>query len=268
MPEPKDLDAEKIKNNRKTVLIGSEVLVFDAVDSTNTLAKKYLQQKVQEGLVVIADSQTQGRGRLGRSWHSLPGMGLYLSAVLKPRVAPEHLSQLTLLAGVAAVLTVNEFTSQKVRLKWPNDILINGKKLAGILCEYCVFDNGDTGVILGIGINVNHTASDFPEELRTTATSLLLETGHRIDRLTLTLSLLEHLDQQYQAYLLGGEQGVIRQWAEHTDMFGKKVRITRGRESITGTATGLDSWGNLLLRTETGEEMAFDSGEVSLDLSG
>ena len=267
MAKTSDLEAEKIKNNLNCVLIGSEVLVFDEVHSTNDLAKRYLEQNVQDGLVLIADSQTQGRGRLGRAWHSAPGVGLYLSVVLKPRLETEHLPQLTLLAGLATVIAVNSFAGQKARLKWPNDILLNGKKLAGVLCEYCLPAQGDPAVILGIGVNVNHAAQSFPEDLRAIATSLRIETGNRFDRQALLLAILRNLDHEYETYLLGGEQSVLKKWSDHTDMFGKKIRITKGPAVIHGTALGLDSWGKLRVRTETGEEVGCDSGEVSLEMS-
>ena len=122
------LDAEKIKNGLLPVRIGSEVLVFDAVESTNALARKYLEQGAREGLVLIAESQSSGRGRMGRSWVSPPGVGIYLSVLLKPQIQPQRLPQLTLLAGLATVQAVNEFASPKAQLKWPNDILLNGKK--------------------------------------------------------------------------------------------------------------------------------------------
>lgn len=262
MPNP--LSAEKIKSHLPSLRIGSEILVFDAVDSTNDLAKRYLEKDVAEGLVLIAETQTRGRGRRGRSWVSMPGIGLYLSIILKPEVQPRLLPQLTLLAGLATTLTINEFTRPKSRLKWPNDILLNGKKCCGILCETHPTPAGETGVIVGIGINVNHCLSDFPDELKSTATSLMIETGNTIDRHQLAQTLISNLDQQYDAYLQNGEREVMEKWLENSDMVGKKITVTHGESSTQGTALGLDSEGRLLVRSEKGEELAFDSGEVSL----
>ena len=258
------LSAEKIKSNLNCLRIGSEILVFDAIDSTNDLAKQYLENEAAEGLVLIADSQTGGRGRIGRSWVSLPGVGIYLSVILKPEIQPGRVPQLTLLAGLATTLAINEFTPQKARLKWPNDILLKGKKLCGILCEYHSIPNGEAGVIIGIGINVNHSLSDFPDDLKSSATSLNIETGNPVDRLALVRSLIGNLDQQYDAYLGNGEQAVIEKWLENSDMVGKKITLTQGKSATRGTALGLDSHGRLLMRSEKGEELAFDSGEVSL----
>ena len=258
------LSAEKIKSNLNCLRIGSEILVFDAIDSTNDLAKQYLESDVAEGLVLIADSQTGGRGRMGRSWVSLQGVGIYLSVILKPQIQPSRVPQLTLLAGLATTLAVNEFTRQKARLKWPNDVLLNGKKLCGILCEYHSTQNREAGVIVGIGINVNHTLTDFPDDLKSSATSLRIETGNSIDRLALVRALIGNLDQQYDAYLGNGEQAVIEKWLENSDMAGKKITVTQGKSATHGTALGLDSQGRLLLLSEKGEELAFDSGEVTL----
>ncbi|MFQ5451525.1 MAG: biotin--[acetyl-CoA-carboxylase] ligase [Nitrospinaceae bacterium] len=260
------MNRETIKNNLQTILIGSEVIVMDEVDSTNDVAKRYLEKDAHDGLVIIANSQSRGKGRLKRSWISVPEVGIYLSVILKPRISPDHIPQLTLLAGVAAVSAVNAFSRTPARLKWPNDILLKGKKLCGVLCEYCPPEENKGGIVMGIGINVNHGPSQFPEDLRNTATSLKIENGEPVDRLALILSVLNHLDQEYEAYLLGGEQQVIKKWADHSDMFGKHILLTQGSSSTGGTAVGLDSLGRLKVLTDDGREQVFDSGEVTLSL--
>ncbi len=266
MPIP--LSAEKIKIHLSSLRIGSKILVFDAVDSTNELAKQYLDKDAPEGLVLIAESQTHGRGRRGRSWVSSPGVGLYLSVILKPEIQPRRLPQLTLLAGLATTLAINEFSPEKARLKWPNDILLNGKKCCGILCETHPTRDEKTGVIVGIGINANHSHSDFPDDLKSSATSLRIETGKSIDRLALVCAVISHLDQQYDAYLRNEENTILQKWLKNSDMVGKKITVTHGKTATTGTALGLDDQGRLLMRTENGEELAFDSGEVSLRPGG
>ena len=258
------LSAEKIKKNLTPLRVGSEILVFDALDSTNDLAKQYLEKDAAEGLVLIAESQTGGRGRMGRSWLSLPGVGLYLSVILKPKIQPQRMPQLPLLAGLATTLAVNEFTRRKTRLKWPNDVLLNGRKLCGILCEYYLASSGEAGVVVGIGINVNHSPQDFPDDLKSSATSLLIETGNPVDRLALVRALIVNLDQQYTAFLDNGEQAVIEKWLQNSDMAGKQITVTQGKSSTRGIALGLDPQGRLLMLSEKGVELAFDSGEVSL----
>jgi BirA family transcriptional regulator, biotin operon repressor / biotin---[acetyl-CoA-carboxylase] ligase len=264
VPNSSRLDAEKIQNGLNPIRLGSKILVFDTIDSTNDLARKYLEEGALEGLVLMAESQTRGRGRMGRSWASSPGTGIYMSVLLKPKIQPQRLSQLTLLTGLAVVQAVNEFTSRKAQLKWPNDILLNGKKLSGILSEYHPTQNGGNDVIIGIGVNANHSQNDFPEDLRPIATSLRIETGSPIDRQALATALIRHLDQEYNAFLRDDPPDIMKKWADHSDMFGKNISITKGNSVIHGTALRLDSQGRLLLRIKNGEEMAFDSGEVSL----
>jgi BirA family biotin operon repressor/biotin-[acetyl-CoA-carboxylase] ligase len=261
---PTPLSAEKIKNKLNSRKIGSKILIFSAVDSTNEQTKQYLEQDAPEGLVLIAETQTQGRGRRGRDWVSIPGAGIYLSVILKPKIHPRRLPQLTLLAGLATTLAINEFTDQKALLKWPNDVLLNGKKCCGILSETHPTRTDETGVIVGIGINANHSPPDFPDEIKSTATSLRIETGNTIDRLSLICALLGHLDKQYNGFLNDPNQALMEKWLENSDLVGKKITVTHGKSATNGTALGLDSQGRLLMRSEKGEEMAFDSGEVSL----
>lgn len=267
MPNASPLVAEKIQNDLTPTHLGSKILIFDVIDSTNDLARKYLEEGALEGLVLMAESQTHGRGRMGRSWASSPGTGIYMSVLLKPKIQPQRLSQLTLLAGLAVVQAINEFTSRKAQLKWPNDILLNGKKCSGILSEYHAMQNGENAVIIGIGVNANHSQNDFPEDLRPIATSLKIETGSPIDRQTLATALIRHLDQEYHAFLREENPDVIKKWTDHSEMFGKNISVTKGKSVIHGTALRLDAGGRLMIRLKNGEEMAFDSGEVSLGSS-
>ncbi|MCH8157826.1 MAG: biotin--[acetyl-CoA-carboxylase] ligase [Nitrospinae bacterium] len=257
-------DAAKIKNNLDCVLIGSEIVFLPEIDSTNDLVKGYLENNAEEGLVVIAETQTAGKGRFGRTWHSPAEAGIYLSVLLKPRLAPDHLPRLTLMAGVAAVCALNQFSRRRATLKWPNDILIRGKKVCGLLCEHARSSEGTTGVVIGVGINVNHLPGQFPEELKATATSLLIENDAPVERVPLIRSFLNHLDQEYQTYLMDGGQEMLRKWGDNTDLFEKQVTVTRGSDITCGTALRLDESGRLVVRTENGNEESFDSGEVTL----
>ena len=257
-------DATEIKDNLDCTLIGSTVLLLPEVDSTNQLVKKYFENGAEEGLVAIAETQTAGRGRFGRTWYSPAEKGIYLSVLLNPRLPPSHLSRLTLMAGVATVSALNEFIRQRATLKWPNDILINGKKACGLLCEYSQAPDGTTGIIIGVGINTNHLPEQFPEELRGTSTSLLIENGLPVKRLSLIRSLLNHLDQEYQVYLTDDGQETLQKWTLNTDLFERQVIITRGSDITRGIAMRLDDSGRLIVQTEGGGERAFDSGEVTL----
>jgi BirA family biotin operon repressor/biotin-[acetyl-CoA-carboxylase] ligase len=250
---------EKLTNNLNIRIIGSEILVFDEVDSTNDEIKKRLTKK--EGLVVVADSQTQGRGRLGRNWHSPKGTGIYLSALIAPKIEPELFPPITLAAGLATALAIQEFSQSSISLKWPNDILINQKKVSGVLCELC--GDNPLSVVIGIGINVNQKAHHFPDMLKKTATSLLLENEASVDRKSLIVSLIQSLDNVYTDFLSGGVKMIAQQWADQTDMFGKKITLVRGGIVHTGTASRLTAEGKLELILKEGETLLFDSGEIA-----
>ena len=262
MPYDYESDATNIKENLNCVHIGSDIVFLPEVDSTNNLAKEYANNNAQEGLVVIAESQTGGRGRMGRFWHSPPETGIYLSILLKPNLKPDHLSFITLLAGVSAISTINELSHQRANLKWPNDILIANKKVCGLLCEMTQKQGNSLSVVIGIGINVNQTPEQFPENLKKTATSLRIVNGSPINRLTVIRSLLTTLDREYHFFLTEGGSSVIKKWSLNTDLFGKKVSVKRGAVITIGTAMHLDESGRLVLRRDNGHDEAIDSGEI------
>ena len=214
-----------------------------------------------EGAVIVADLQTRGRGRQGRSWHSEPRTGLYISALLKPNLPPEKLSLITLMASVATASAIQQLASVTIKLKWPNDILLNGKKLAGILCE-CI-PGIPPAVIVGIGINLNQ--STFPIDIKEIATSIKLETGNTINRADLVLSLIENLDHEYEEFLQEKRERLTQKWTQKTDMFDKVITVYQRGTSLTGIATGLDQEGRLVLQTTDGKQHALDSGEVSFN---
>jgi len=256
-----DADIRWIENQLETVRIGWKIRSYDEVDSTNELAKHLLAQGEPEGTAILADSQTQGKGRMGRTWYSQKEMGIYLSLLLKPRLSPDRVHQLTLVASLAVADAINAFSTTPVTLKWPNDVFINGKKISGVLSENIT--SGDrSGVVIGIGINVNH--SRFPAPLDSFATSLFIEKGETTNRKLLIATLLKNFDREYQAYFDQGMARVAERWVENSEMFGRKIQITKGQESFGGTALHLDISGRLVVLTETGQEVSLDSGEVTL----
>jgi len=259
-----ELHPEQIKDNLSTLLIGSQVLIAPEVGSTNDWAKEELARGASEGLVVIADRQSAGRGRHGRSWVSPPGQGLYLSVLLTPQVERDHLPLLTLMAAVAAARAVRNFTRAPLGLKWPNDLLVGPRKLGGVLLEYC--PGARPGVVLGIGLNVNNRV--FPEDIESIATSLAIENGAPADRLAVLRSLLSCLDEEYESFLLGGGPAIIGKWSELTSMFGEPVSVVQGPHLWEGMALRLDDWGRLIVQGDDGREMVFDSGEVTLRRAG
>lgn len=260
MPYSQD-DQRWIQNQLRAEHIGREIITYDSVESTNDVAKGLIGNSDNEGTVVLSDSQTQGKGRQGRTWYSEEKVGIYLSIILKPSLHPQHISQLTLVAGVTLNQTINEFSKARAYLKWPNDILLNGKKVAGILTENCQHD-GNSGIVLGIGINVNH--AHFPVSLQQIATSMAMENGEIFERLPLITYFLNHLDQEYRTFLKEGLSHTIDQWNMNSDMFGKPVSISQGTQTYLGTAMKLNAKGHLVMLTDDGEEIVFDSGEVAL----
>jgi BirA family transcriptional regulator, biotin operon repressor / biotin---[acetyl-CoA-carboxylase] ligase len=230
-------------------------------DSTNAEIIRYTSNHPsEEGLVVIADCQTGGKGRSGRIWHSAPGTGIYLSMLIQPKLSPEQLPIVTIMAGLATALAVNEFIPQSAQLKWPNDLLLNNKKVAGVLCEYHA--TKIPTVIIGIGINVNHT--HFPADIKDIATSLKLESGIETNRTLLIKQLVTQLDFQYSELKKNKVQPLIDNWTCHSDLFGKSISISKGEQSITGKAIRLDPLGRLVILNELGKEIVLDSGEVRI----
>ncbi len=254
-------DQQWIRNQLRAECIGREIITYDSVDSTNDIAKSLVGESDKEGTVILADSQTQGKGRMGRTWYSEEKVGIYLSTFLKPSLPPEQISQITLVAGVALAQAINEFSRTRAFLKWPNDIILNGKKVAGILTENHQ-NNTHSGIILGIGINVNH--SHFPVSLQHIATSMAMENGEIFERLPLITFLVNHLDQEYRCFLDEGLSPIIDHWNLNSDMFGKQISMTQGTETFSGTAMKLNDQGHLVVMMDNGEEIDFDSGEVTL----
>ena len=229
--------------------------VLPKTDSTNEEIRRNLT--LPEGTVIIADQQTLGRGRQGRSWHSEAGTGLYLSTLLKPSLPVEKLALITLMAGLATLSAIlQQLPSLPLKLKWPNDILLNSKKVAGILCEFIP----GTGVIIGIGINLNQTC--FPKEIQGIATSLKLETGNTINRTDLIISLIRNLDSEYKEFLQEKRTELIKKWTDKTDIFGKYTTVHQKGKFLKGTAIGLDIEGRLILKTSDGKNHTLSSGEL------
>jgi len=237
-------------------------LLVDQTASTNDLAREQAQNRAPEGTVVVADQQTRGRGRRGRVWESPPGLGIYLSVLLKPPLPDTPLAPLTLLAGVAAANALDSLVACSPNLKWPNDLLLKEKKTGGILCEFCPEAASPT-VIVGIGLNVHQETAHFPGPLQKTATSVFLATGRRLCRNDLIRAVVLELDRQYGEFLDAGAAPILSRWSARTGMFGRRVTLAQGARRVEGIALRLDAGGCLVLNTASGET-AFDAGEVTL----
>lgn len=246
-------------------VIGRDIRVFSETSSTNDVVEKLARDGVPEGAVVFAEAQSEGRGRLGRTWVSPSGMGLWFSILLRPRLHPTSATQLTVLAAVGVARAIERHTSLKPEIKWPNDILIGRRKVAGILLEMSAELDRIRHAVLGIGIDVNLPAEAFPEPLRAIATSLAAEAGHAIDRPGLATRVLAELDHLYGRMHAGDFHEVGDEWMRRCSTLGQHVSIQMGSRAVAGRAEALDEDGALLVRTEHGVLERIVGGDVTLD---
>ena len=249
----------------KTKVIGRDIRVFRETTSTNDVIEKLARDGVPEGVAVFAESQTKGRGRLGRKWLSPAKQGLWFSVLLRPDLRPQEATRLTVASATALRRAIESQTGLKPEIKWPNDILVQGKKVAGILTELSAELDHVKYVILGIGVDVNLSPGDFPPELRKVATSLKAELGKPVSRPELAVAILRELDQDYGRITSGQFAAVASEWEEHGTTIGQEVVIRTGDRQIRGRAESLGEDGALLLRTEHGHLERIVGGDVTLE---
>jgi BirA family biotin operon repressor/biotin-[acetyl-CoA-carboxylase] ligase len=258
---PDKLLPEEVLQGLKTRIFTGPVHYFETLNSTNDLAKELAAQGAPEGAVVVAEAQTGGRGRLGREWDSPPGAGLYVSLVLRPMLPPMELPQITLTTAVAVVRAVRRVAGLAPGIKWPNDLLLNGKKLGGILTEMETESDRIRHVVVGLGLNVNNPG--FPFELAATATSLTLEAGRTFSRVHLLQAWLEEFEELYSRFLNQGFPEILEEWKDSAVTLGKMVTVRQGPREISGQATDVAPDGALLLRIANGEMVRVTSGEIT-----
>jgi BirA family transcriptional regulator, biotin operon repressor / biotin---[acetyl-CoA-carboxylase] ligase len=249
----------------KTKIIGRDIRVFEQTTSTNDVIEKLARDGVKEGVVVFAESQTKGRGRLGRKWISPAHKGLWFSILLRPDLRPQETTQLTVASAIALRRAIESETRLKPEIKWPNDILIGGKKVAGILTELSAELDKVRYVILGIGIDVNLDVGEFPAELKKIATSLKIETGETVLRAELAVAILRELDFDNAQICAGKFPAVADEWESGCATIGKNVTVQIGDRKIRGCAESLDDDGALLVRTEHGHLERITGGDVTLE---
>ena len=252
------------KIEKSSVVIGSTMLRFDEIDSTNTYAKQLAVEGAPDGTVVIADFQTAGRGRMGRSFQSPKGKGLYFSVLLRPEVPAERLTSVTALAGVAVCDAVEAVCGGRPGLKWPNDPVMGSRKICGILTEAVTDPEGKTALILGIGINVLQTEEDFSPEIRSIATSLFVETGCPVSREDLTERLLERLEQAYRVLKSGDLSDWVRTYRTDCIHFGRQVWLIGPNSREKATALDVDESFGLVVADEDGTVRTVRTGEISV----
>ncbi len=240
--------------------LGAVLHWFAEVGSTNDVAKQLAEEGALHGEVVIAEAQTAGRGRRGRAWVSPAGRNVYLSVVLRPDLPPTRASELTLLAAVAVCEAVRQ-AGVPAAIKWPNDLLANGKKVAGVLTEMASEMDQVQWVVLGIGVNVNAEASDFPAELRGLATSVAIERGDPVPRALFAAALITSLEEWLDRHAAEGFAPVRQAWRVMSDTLGREVRVRVGDRELEGVAEDVDDAGALLVRTPRGRERVL-AGDV------
>ncbi|MGB9735482.1 MAG: biotin--[acetyl-CoA-carboxylase] ligase [bacterium] len=242
-----------------------EIIYFSSIESTNTKASELALKGYDEWTVIVADTQSKGKGRQNRNWYSPPGVNIYTSLIVKPNISYKHIPSLSLLAGLIVAFTIEHFTGMQPTLKWPNDVLVNKKKISGILLE--LFNNlyEKHGVVVGIGINVNSDVKDYPDQLSQLATSMMTLTNKPYDRVEILVYLYSTFYKWYNVYCANdGFNSIKEQYMQRFEMLNRYVKIINRDETITGTVRDIDEYGRLVLEKDDGKLMNINSGDVHI----
>ena len=256
-----DLDVETLRQRLSHRVIGKPIYYHRSVGSTMDETKILAKRGEPEGAVVIAEEQTAGRGRFNRPWVSPPGLNLSFSVLLRPTTS--QLAYLNMASTLAVCKVASEFTGATPMVKWPNDVRIDGRKLSGILIETEIEAAELRHVIIGIGVNINFDPSGFPE-IADTATSMIREAGHQVDRTAVIGSLLEHLDDMYADIKSG--RSLTRDWAAKLETLGRTIQVSWQDQVLEGRAEDVDEQGNLILVHADGSRTTVVAGEVTLQV--
>lgn len=263
-----EMVVNRLQEGLRTKRLGQSVVFSREVDSTNEWAKELAVCGACEGTVVVAETQTRGRGRLGREWFSPTG-GLWFSLILRPELHPAEAVKLTFVAGLAVAKVLREVFGLGAETKWPNDVLVNGRKICGILTETSITGEVVDFVVVGVGVNANLDVNKvFPESLRKAATSLENELGRKVEVEGLFRDLLERLENLYELFMREGFNPILREWKSYAGFLGQQVEVTSPAERLTGLALDVDHEGALILRLEDGATRRVFVGDVSLRASG
>jgi BirA family biotin operon repressor/biotin-[acetyl-CoA-carboxylase] ligase len=257
-----NMDAISIKKNLKTGTIGKKIYFYGEIDSTNNEAKRLAKLGVGEGAVVIADHQTSGRGKFRRHFFSPKGSGIYLTIIIEPFKVRGKTLEITLLGTLASARAISGLTGEEVRVKWPNDIMIRGKKVGGVLTEVCSGKTGRGVVIVGIGLNVSTRSEKFPEEIKGLASSIDIESGKRTGRTKIIQRILEEFEALYFLFLAGKEELILNEWKILSETIGRNISIRSHDAVYEGRAVGIDGGGQLILKIFGGSIRKFDGGDI------
>lgn len=256
------LSAEELKSIRKTAWVGEEIIYYDMTDSTNTQAKHLAENGAVHGTLVVAGAQNAGRGRRGRTWESPADSAIFMSLLLRPQIKPQDASMLTLVAAMAVAKAVHQTVGIEVKIKWPNDIVLNGKKICGILTEMSSEIDAINYVVIGIGMNVSNR--NFPKEIAKTATSIALEGTSNVNRAQLTEAVWEQFEVYYDKFVKKSDlSDIMEEYQEYLANLNKQVRVLDPKGDFSGVARGITTKGELVVESE-GAMHLVSSGEVSV----
>lgn len=262
---PDILNPTEIKELLSTSFIGKEIIYIDSVDSTNSYGKRMAEDDFTDGTVIIAEEQTSGRGRLGRSWVSPKGKGIWMTIMLKPDIKPDQASQITLIAAMAVLKGIKAICDMDIMIKWPNDIVVNGKKICGILTEMGAEIEKINYLCVGIGINVNSDKSDFTDKAVDIATSIKIAKGVTVERKKLIAKVLDVFESYYSAFLMRGSvEFMVDEYKKSLANIGKEVRLITKDGEISAKAEDITAEGHLIVRLYDNTIMEISSGEVSV----
>ncbi len=262
---PDLLSPDEVAFGLATRILGrTHYLYYPAIDSTNNQARNLAAAGYPEGTVVVAEMQTDGRGRRGRSWYSPVGQGIYLSVIFRPVMPLQEISRLSLVAAVAVTAALEEELNLPARIKWPNDILINNLKIAGILSEAVTDLDGVEYIVIGIGLNINNPIAAWPSDFRTPATSALIEYARPVSRVKLLHSLLYHLENYYLELLAGNFANILNKGKSRSMVIGQNLQLDTINGLIIGQAIDIDDDGFLIIQDQSGAVHTIMSGEISL----
>jgi BirA family biotin operon repressor/biotin-[acetyl-CoA-carboxylase] ligase len=261
---PEKITADELRLGLKTNFIGKNVHYEERVESTQKIAHRLAYDNAPEGTVIIAEEQVAGRGRMDRKWHSPKYTGIWMSIILRPNIPLPKAPQLTLLTAVAIVQAIEDLTGLLPEIKWPNDILIRGKKVTGILTELEAEADRINSIIIGIGMNVNQIKEDFPVELQEIATSLFIEKGEKVSRSDLIKGIFMNLEKLYLLYLEEGFLPIKLLWEGYAISIGRKITARTLSNSITGTAKGITDDGVLIMVDDHGKTHHVYSADIEL----
>lgn len=260
---PDVMDAAELKSIWKPKWVGCEILYFDSIDSTNTKAQELAEKGYPSGTLVVADKQIAGKGRRGRNWESPSGCGIFMTLMLKPDINPNNASMLTLVSALAVAKALADITGKDAKIKWPNDIVIDGRKVCGILTEMSAQFDYINNIVIGIGINVNN--SSFPEEISATASSLrLLSGGKKYRRAEIIEKIMEYFEKYYSIFLETEDlSALVNEYDAMLVNMKKQVKVLDLKEPFEGKAMGITKTGELIVDTWESRKLV-SSGEVSV----